>query len=247
MSTRNSPFFGTRPPTAQAWDNMLQGHLLLRLFRRPLGPICCKDIFFSGCSGGHWGQYAARTSSVQEAIGARHGQECSGGHWGQTVQEAIGARHGQEFHICSGGHWGQTRSGVPHRRERAPTVSETRSELRCTTYTDASPLRRLHTASASRNPDDWTKVVRKEPAGPEALWVVGLYVTSGQGLPGSRKAWRAGPVPVWHSRVVSGARASARAGNVLPIPPLSLSPYQNPPRRRLCQHGFPFPFQAPVR
>ena len=145
--------------------NMLQGHFLLRLFRRPLGPIGCKGIFFSGCSGGHWGQ---------------------------------------------------TRSGVPHRRERAPTVSETRSELRCTTYTDASPLRRLHTASASRNPDDWTKVVRKEPAGPEALWVVGLYVTSGQGLPGSRKAWRAGPVPVWHSRVVSGARASARAGNVLP-------------------------------
>ena len=59
-------------------------------------------------------------------------------------------------------------------------------------------------------------MVRKEPAGPGALVVVGLHVTTGQGLPGSRKAWRAGPVPVWHSRVVSGARASARAGNVLP-------------------------------
>jgi hypothetical protein len=173
--------------------------------------------------------------------------------------------------LCSGGHWGQTRSGVLPRREQAPTVSETRSELRCTTYTDASPPRRLHTASASCDPDEWTKVVRKEPAGPGALWVVGLYVTSGQGLPGSRKAWRAGPVPVWHSRVVRRlgfgpgwerfakmpygyAGWYRRPGFGLgwerfaipppppPPPPLPF-PVPESPRRRMCQHGFPSPFR----
>jgi len=166
---------------------------------------------------------------------------------GTTSSKDISA-YSKVRQLCSGGHWGQTRSGVLPRREQAPTVSETRSELRCTTYTDASPPRRLHTASASCDPDEWTKVVRKEPAGPGALWVVGLYVTSGQGLPGSRKAWRAGPIPVWHSRVVrrpgfgpgwerfakmpggTGARASARAGNVLPLPPPPPSPL---PRTRI--------------
>jgi hypothetical protein len=61
---------------------------------------------------------------------------------------------------------GAMRSGVLPRRERTPKVPETGSELRCTTFTDASPPRRLHTASASCDPDDWTNVVRKEPAGP---------------------------------------------------------------------------------
>ena len=175
--------------------------------------------------------------------------------------------------LCSGGHWGQTRSGVLPRREQAPTVSETRSELRCTTYTDASPPRRLHTASASCDPDEWTKVVRKEPAGPGALWVVGLYVTSGQGLPGSRKAWRAGPVPVWHSRVVRrlGFGPGWERFAKMPYgyagwyrrpgfglgwerfaipppspPPLSPSPYQNPPVGECANTGSPSP-SGPVR
>ena len=75
-----------------------------------------------------------------------------------------------KFHqLCSGGQWSQTRSGVLPRREQAPMVSESRIELRCTTYTDASTLRHLHTASAPCNPDEWTKLVRKEPAGPGAL------------------------------------------------------------------------------
>ena len=55
----------------------------------------------------------------------------------QVVQEAIGAKL-----------W----SGVLRRRERAPTVLEDRSELGCTTCTDASPPLRLHTTSALRLP-----------------------------------------------------------------------------------------------
>ena len=67
---------------------------------------------------------------------------------GTTSCKDISA-YSKVLQLCSGGHWGQTRSGVLPRREQASTVSETRIELRCTTYTDASTLRRLHTASAS--------------------------------------------------------------------------------------------------
>ena len=113
---------------------------------------------------------------------------------------------------------------------------------------------------ASHDPDERTEkvvrkepagpgalvVVRKEPAGPGALVVVGLHVTTGQGLPGSRKAWRAGPVPVWHSRVVSGARASARAGNALPKQPHGYAgwcrrPGFGPGRERFAYPPPPFP------
>jgi hypothetical protein len=122
---------------------------------------------------------------------------------GTSSRKDISA-HPKVHQLCSGGHWGQTQSGVLHRREQAPTVSETRSELRCTTYTDASPLRRLHTASASCDPDEWTKVVRKEPAGPGALWVVlicdiwtgSAWVSQGMaGRPCSRMAQPGGPAP----------------------------------------------------
>jgi hypothetical protein len=58
------------------------------------------------------GQYAARTSSSPKV-----------------------------YQLCSGGHWGQTRSGVPLRQERAPTVPETRSELRCTFSRGSGPAR----------------------------------------------------------------------------------------------------------
>ena len=99
---------------------------------------------------------------------------------------------------------------------------------------------------------------------------MGFYVTSGQGLPGSRKARRAGPVPVWHSRVVRrpgfgpgwerfakmpygyagwyrrpgfGPGRERFANPPLP-PPLPFPlPVPESPRRRMCQHGFPFPFR----
>jgi hypothetical protein len=41
-------FFGTRPPTAQAWVNLMQGHNLIFKAQQP-------------CSGGHWGPDTVRS------------------------------------------------------------------------------------------------------------------------------------------------------------------------------------------